>query len=42
MDVSDVKALMANKGYCLHVVIPVGKGFNVDPAPAAGRFTAEP
>jgi hypothetical protein len=34
--------LVANKGYCFQGVIPVGKGFNVDPETAAGWIAADP
>lgn len=33
-DVSEAVQLKANKGYCFQGVIPVGKGFNVEPAAA--------
>ena len=33
-DVSEAVRLQANKGYCFQGVIPVGKGFNVEPATA--------
>ena len=42
VDVSEAMALMANKGYCFQGVIPVGKGFNVDPATAAEWLAADP
>jgi hypothetical protein len=42
VDVSEAKALMGNKGYCFQGVIPVGKGFNVDPATAAEWLAADP
>jgi len=42
VDVSEASALVANKGYCFQGVIPVGKGFNVDPATAAEWLAADP
>ncbi|MCT0249765.1 DNA methyltransferase [Synechococcus sp. CS-205] len=42
VDVSEAKKLNANKGYCFQGVIPVGKGFNVDPATAAEWLAADP
>jgi hypothetical protein len=42
VDVSEAKALVSNKGYCFQGVIPVGKGFNVDPATAAEWLAADP
>lgn len=41
-DVSEAMALRANKGRCFQGVIPVGKGFNVDPAIAAEWLAADP
>jgi hypothetical protein len=42
VDVSEARALVANKGYCFQGVIPVGKGFNVDPETAAEWLAADP
>ena len=42
VDVSEARTLAANKGYCFQGVIPVGKGFNVDPATAAEWLAADP
>lgn len=42
VDVSEARTLAANKGYCFQGVIPVGKGFNVDPATAADWLAADP
>lgn len=42
VDVSEAMALGANKGHCFQGVIPVGKGFNVDPATAAEWLAADP
>jgi hypothetical protein len=38
---SEAMVLKANKGYCFQGVIPVGKGFNVDPATAAEWLAAD-
>ena len=42
VDVSEASALVANKGYCFQGVIPVGKGFNVEPETAATWIAADP
>jgi hypothetical protein len=41
VDVSEARALVANKDYCFQGVIPVGKGFNVEPETAAAWIAAD-
>ena len=41
-DVSEAVQLKANKGYCFQGVIPVGKGFNVEPAMAEEWLAQDP
>ena len=40
-DVSEAASLQVNRGYCFQGVIPVGKGFNVDPATALEWLAAD-
>jgi hypothetical protein len=42
VDVSEAARLQANRGYCFQGVIPVGKGFNVEPATAEAWLAADP
>lgn len=42
VDVSEAVRLQANKGFCFQGVIPVGKGFNVDPETAQAWIAADP
>jgi type II restriction/modification system DNA methylase subunit YeeA len=41
-DVSEAVQLKANKGFCFQGVIPVGKGFNVEPATAEEWLAKDP
>ena len=41
-DVSEAARLKANKGFCFQGVIPVGKGFNVEPAKAEEWLAQDP
>ena len=41
-DVSEAVQLKANKGFCFQGVIPVGKGFNVEPAAAEEWLAKDP
>jgi SAM-dependent methyltransferase len=40
-DVSEAARLKANRGYCFQGVIPVGKGFNVEPSTAEAWLAAD-
>ncbi len=42
VDVSEAMELRVNKGRCFQGVIPLGKGFNVNPATAAEWLAADP
>lgn len=42
VDVSEAVRLQPNKGFCFQGVIPVGKGFNVDPETAQAWIAADP
>ncbi|MEB3361449.1 MAG: DNA methyltransferase, partial [Synechococcaceae cyanobacterium] len=42
VDVSKAVRLQANRGFCFQGVIPVGKGFNVDPETAQAWIAADP
>lgn len=42
VDVSEAVRLQANKGFCFQGVIPVGKGFNVQPDTAQAWIAADP
>lgn len=42
VDVSEAVRLQANRGFCFQGVIPVGKGFNVEPETAQAWIAADP